>query len=234
MPVAAIGAAVASVGGAALSSSATKKASKKAVSAQVAMNEQNNALIRENRDMLSAKVDPYVQSGNRATEALNALLGLSGDATTQQAAFDTYRDNTGYQFRMNEGLRALASNYRARGVSQSGAASKGEMRYGQDYGSNEFWKYANGLSGQASTGLQGVGVLSGVTTNATNAMTAGNSNVANAQSNAALVNGAANNSLYGTAANALGGLFGQMGSSYQSNPFGNQRNPYGISGGPLY
>ncbi len=70
---------------------------------------------------------------------------------TAMSAFDRYRASDGYQFRQNEGMNALASNFRGRGVSQSGAADKALLRYGQDYGSNEFGKYLGYLSNQKAS-----------------------------------------------------------------------------------
>jgi len=290
MPAAAIVAgvsAVATVGGAALSASASKKAANKAVAAQTATTESNNALQRDIYDQNKQTLSPYVQTGNQANAAIMELLGYPAQQQQQQptnalaggvdwakyttsqpdalndwqtyhsgmdqnafgqwhyqrdgsqrdlapyttppyvpaqsqptgtnalSAFDTYKNSNGYQFRMNEGLNALASNFRARGVSQSGAAMKSMLRYGQDYGSNELGKYIGYLSNQQGVGLSAASAQAGVGQNYANALSANNQNQADALGNAALLKGQANNSLYGAAAGAIGNVAGNLlGSSY--------------------
>lgn len=139
------------------------------------------------------------------------------------SAFDRYRASDGYQFRQNEGLNALASNFRGRGISQSGAADKALLRYGQDYGSNEFGKYLGYLSNQQGVGLSGASALAGVGQNFANSVSANNQNAADATSNAALLSGQSQANIWGTAANALGNIGGQLGSSY-GNIFKNSGN----------
>jgi hypothetical protein len=58
----------------------------------------------------------------------------------------------GYQFRMNEGTKALNTSWAANGMRESGAAEKALLRYGQDYGSNEFNNEWNRLAGLAGVG----------------------------------------------------------------------------------
>lgn len=105
------------------------------------------------------------------------------------SAFDRYRASDGYQFRQNEGMNALASNFRGRGISQSGAADKALLRYGQDYGSNEFGKYLGYLSNQQGVGLSGASALAGVGQNYVNNVTANNNNAGNSLSNSLLARG---------------------------------------------
>lgn len=134
--------------------------------------------------------------------------------TNAKSAFDRYRDSSGYQFRMNEGMNALASDFRGRGISQSGAAQKALLKYGQDYGSNEFGKYLGYLGNQQGVGLSAGSALAGVGQGYANAISANNNSAADAISNAALLRGQGQANLYGTAANALGQIGGSLISSY--------------------
>lgn len=77
--------AAAGIGGAALSSSAQKKAANKAADTSLAVAEKNNALQKEIYGQNSAMLNPYVQRGNEAGAAINALLGISGTASTPAA-----------------------------------------------------------------------------------------------------------------------------------------------------
>lgn len=148
------------------------------------------------------------------------------------SAFDRYRQSSGYQFRQNEGMNALASNFRGRGISQSGAADKALLRYGQDYGSNEFGKYLGYLGNQQGVGLSGASALAGVGQGFANSVSANNQNAADAISNAALLRGQGTASVFGTAANALGNIGGQLVSSYGRSQAPDQ--PYYGMGSGIY
>lgn len=162
-----------------------------------------------NADGSRRDLTPY-QSGGGSTSA-------TSNTQAYQDAFQNYQNSTGYQFRLNQGLGALASNYRARGVSQSGAADKALLKYGQDYGSNEFANYLGQLSNQQAVGLSAANALAGVGTNYAGMVGANNQNAADAAANAAIAKANANNGLYAGVANAFGNLAGQaFGSSYKS------------------
>lgn len=119
-------------------------------------------------------------------------------------AFDIFRNSTGYQFRVNEGMDALNSGYAGSGLLQSGAALKALDDYRQNMASAEFGNYLGYLGQQQGTGLQAAGAQAGVGLNYANNVTALNQQNANALSNAAVAR--ANNS------NALIGSLGSIGS----------------------
>lgn len=90
-----------------------------------------------------------------------ALLGLGGDTEAAQQAFDNYRDSTGYQFRLDQGLGAITGGAASRGLLNSGATARALQGYGQNLASQEFGNYlgqiqtyAGGL-GDYLTALQG-------------------------------------------------------------------------------
>jgi hypothetical protein len=70
--------AVAAIGGAAISSSASKKAANKAADAATQNAEASNALQSQIYGENKALLSPYVNRGNSAGDAINALLGLGG------------------------------------------------------------------------------------------------------------------------------------------------------------
>ena len=93
--VAAIGSAV--VGGVA-SSKASKKASKRAQ--QTA--QENNSLQRDIFTQNQAALAPFQANGGSSTTAIGALLGLPrSDPNSQNAAFENFRNSTGYQQQFN-------------------------------------------------------------------------------------------------------------------------------------
>lgn len=135
----------------------------------------------------------------------------SSGAQAAQDAFNTFRNSTGYQFRFNEGMNGLNALNAARGSLDSGAAVKSALQFGQNIGSQEFGNYLGYLGNQQGVGMQGAGALAGVGLNALNNMTANNNSAGSAAANAALIRGSANNQLYGSIGNALGGLASSFG-----------------------
>jgi hypothetical protein len=93
--------------------------------------------------------DPnYVAPTNTATDDDDFLGGFTSEGWASS--------DPGYQFRLNEGTKALERSAAARGMLFSGATGKGLTRYAQDYASNEYDKSFNRLgvlsgSGQVAT-----------------------------------------------------------------------------------
>ena len=98
------------------------------------------------------------------TPAGNIGYGSAGQSPQEaaNAAFDTFRNSTGYQFRLGEGLDAVNSAYAGIGGLQSGAAMRGITEYGQNFASNEFGNYMNALGAQQAVGAGSASGLAGV------------------------------------------------------------------------
>lgn len=131
-----------------------------------------------------------------------------------QQAFGDWRDNSGYQFRFGEGVRALDAGASASGVRNSGAAQKALTKYGQNIGSQEFYNYLGALTGQQQVGTGAANALSGV--NSTYANNA--SNIAQNQgqniANSAVARANNTNQMIGGIASSFGnavGMYGGMG-----------------------
>lgn len=93
------------------------------------------------------------ERGGLAMGRIGALLGLGGDTAAAEDAFSQYRDSTGYQFRMGQGISAIEQSAATRGLLSSGATVKGLTEYGQGLASSEFQNYLQALSGAEGTGL---------------------------------------------------------------------------------
>jgi len=103
--------------------------------------------------------------GNGISPTMTGSNPMTGQQTAQQAqnaAFDNFRNSTGYQFRLGEGLDAVTSAYAGIGGLQSGAAMRGINEFGQNFASNEFGNYANLLSNQQAVGAGAGSALAGV------------------------------------------------------------------------
>ena len=105
---------------------------------------------------------------------------------------DIVKATPGYQFRMDEGYKALDRSAAARSGILSGAQTKAAQRYGQDYATNEFQNYLNRLTpliqtGAAAAGAQQQGILNtagtqaGLTGRHTSALGQGYGNYGSAQ-----------------------------------------------------
>lgn len=124
--------------------------------------------------------------------------------TAQQAAegaFDIFRNSTGYQFRLGEGMDAVTSAYAGIGGLQSGAAMRGINEYGQNFASNEFGNYMNALGGQQAVGAGAASSLAGVGQNYANTVI--NSNNYNTQNQMAAQLGKQN--VFGNMLGTVGG-----------------------------
>lgn len=255
MPVAAIiGSAVVGAGATLVASKNSSKAIKSASDSSNVAAAQSLQFQREARDDNKGILNPYVQQGYAANNAIGALLGLNGGGTTNgmgygqlspdnpaalnqitqmggqasspfQQAFQNYQNSTGYQFRLGEGMKALNNQYAGAGLLNSGAAQKAAIQFGQNAGSQEFGNYLAQLSGQQQVGLSAGNALAGVGTNFANNATNITTGAANNSANAALAQANNNNALIGNFAGIAGNAIGAL-SSYNV-----ARNPYGIAGG---
>jgi len=95
-----------------------------------------------------------LQRADQAGGLYGALLGLGGDQQAANDAFNQYKDSTGYQFRMDQGLRGITDSRAAQGVLNSGATSKALMDYGQGMASREFSNYLGQLGNAQQFGNQ--------------------------------------------------------------------------------
>lgn len=284
------------IGSAVISGNAAKNAAKSSQQAA----DQSAQLQRDTYQQNAATLAPYVQSGNQASGAINALLGIGGQsqptqqanalsqfqggpdyaayvqanpdvlaefgqeaqafggdmssfgqfhyqkygqregrqlpgvqsATAQapnqqqqyQSAFDNYRNSTGYQFRLNEGMNALNSGYAGAGVIRSGAAMKAATQYGQNLASGEFNNYLGALGNQQGVGLSAASAQAGVGQNYANNLTAINQNNAANQGNAGLVGASATGQALNSLASIGAGIFGQTRAPYSGLPSPSQIN----------
>ncbi len=110
-------------------------------------------------DYLKGAFAPTVASGNDAGSAIMTLLGMGGDPTAQQAAFQRYLDGSGYQFALDQGTRAITGTAAGRGLLNSGATLRAMSDYGQKTGMSFFDQYMNRLAQQQSSGMAGAGLI---------------------------------------------------------------------------
>ena len=105
------------------------KASKYAAAIYAQVTREQIAAQKEMFAKTEANLTPWRVEG---TKALNTLSGMV------EAGPGEFKESPGYQFRLDEGQKAVERSAASRGSLQSGATIKGIERYAQDYASNEY------------------------------------------------------------------------------------------------
>lgn len=117
------------IGGVIQGNAANSAADKAAAAAREA-----NALQERMYNQTRADQEPWRTAG------ANALSGLGSADFQRDFTMADYQKDPGYDFRMQEGQKALERSAAAKGGLQSGGTLKALSRYGQDYASNEYGK----------------------------------------------------------------------------------------------
>lgn len=145
---------------------------------------------------------------------------VSQGPNTSDPRYGGFYASPGYQFRMDEGNRAITGNRAASGMLQSGDTLRALSRYGQDYASNEFNTQLNQLFNVAGLGQTATG--QGNALGANYAANVGNNNIN--QGNVLASSYANQGNIW---QNALGNLGGYA--AYQWGNNSGQANPYNSS-----
>lgn len=161
----------------------------------------------------------------RATTPPGTVPATGSNPQSALSAWDQFRNSTNYQWRLNEGTRALEQQFAAHGALDSGAAVKSAVKYNQEFAANELSNYMNLLAGQQAMGLSAAGAVAGVGTNYAGNVAAQNTNAANAAANAALMQGQASANQWG----AIGGAAGQLGGALYQYGMGQMQPQYGYA-----
>lgn len=122
--------------------------------------QQSSASLNQAYPEISSTFSPVAAQTSGATNAISSLLGLNGE-TGQNAAFDNYRNSSGYNFIRDQGLDGINSNNATHGLLGSGSALKGVSTYTTGLASQYLDKYLSQLSSLAGTGLTAGQVISG-------------------------------------------------------------------------
>lgn len=143
-------------------------------------------------DTTRADLAPWRTAGGAGIGRLADLYGLNGDAA-RDTAYAGFEKSPGYQFRVNEALKAVERTASARGRLRSPATEKAVGRYVSDYVAGpEFNSYADRLA-----------QIAGVGQSATNSTAAAGAQAASGIGNAQIAAGNARASGYVNTANAI-------------------------------
>lgn len=173
------GSALTGLGGAYLQSSAARDAAKQQSDAARYAADMQYKMYEEQR----ADQQPWRQAGAQA------LTQMNDPFFQQNFSMKDFQEDPGYQFRMDQGLKALQASAAARGGLMSGNTLKGITDYSQDYASNEYQNAYNRFTNNQSQRFNRLASLAGLGQTANGQVGAAGSNFAN-QAGAALMGGA--------------------------------------------
>ena len=109
---------------------------------------------RFSRIFLTKRLSILRRTGRRAKTRFAITLTRSVTAAWLRlcSAFST--KTPGYDFRLNEGTRAIEGSAAARGGLYSGATMQALQNYGQDYATNAYENWLNRVGGLTQMGQQ--------------------------------------------------------------------------------
>lgn len=162
----AIGAAV--IGGIISSNAAGDASSTQAGAARNA-----SAVSQAQFEQQRADADPWRQAGTRA------LVGMEDSKFKETFDMNKYAADPGYQFRLDEGNKAINAAASSRGMATSGGTMKALARYGQDYSSNEYSKAYDRFNNDRTTQFNRLSSLAGVGQTANAQLANSGNNMAN-------------------------------------------------------
>ena len=159
------------------------------------------------REMFERQVqlqEPFRQAG---IQALNKLLPMA--MNYKPFSLKDFELDPGYQFRMQEGRRAVENSMLARGMGLSGSMLRGVTRYGQGIGSEEFMNAYNRYQTNRANEMNPLQSLAGAAQTSSNTLGSAAGQLGSSLSNLAVGAGNARASAYAGTANALASGIGQ-------------------------
>lgn len=184
-----------------------KKAAKTAADATLKAKADNKAFATEMYNKNTAMFQPQTTYADAADRMIAGLLGTGGDKAASDAAFANWKNSTGYQTNLTEGLNAVTANNAARGTFQSGATAKALQERGVQLNNNYLQQFLGNLTSQSNTGTAAKGAIAGQGTNLTNTIIQGNNTSAEAIGQKAITQANIFNNLLKNVGNSLTSSF---------------------------
>jgi hypothetical protein len=103
-----------------------------------------NAAQRQALEQSRADLEPWRTAGQGALTGVQNAAGLNGQPG-YDAAMSAFHTSPGYQFQLDQGLRAVDAGAAAQGFGRSGAVLKAEQAFGSGLADQSFKDYYNRL-----------------------------------------------------------------------------------------
>lgn len=107
---------------------------------------------------LSQAMMPQVQNATGSSNQMANMLGLNG-AQGQNEGFNNWKNSTGYQFGLDQGMGAITGGAASKGLLNSGSTAKALGKFGMDYASTKYGDYMNQLMGLGNQGNSAAGII---------------------------------------------------------------------------
>lgn len=183
--------------------------------------DQTLGIQRDAYNSSTAANAPYLTTGRSALNTLARTYGLDtvgadGQRTagTGQANFDAFQASPDYQFRFEQGIKGVDAGAAARGMLDSGATRKAEIKYAGNLASGEFGSYAQRLANLAGVGQNAASAQNNANANFANGAGGTITNAANSAVNANTGFGSSYGNTVTGAANTIANAGTGFGSSY--------------------
>lgn len=163
------GAAVLGVGGAIIGSNATKDAAQTQADAARYAADTQYKMYQQQRDDQA----PWRQAGQ------GALSQMQDPSFQKDFSMSDFQQDPGYQFRMDQGQKALEASAAARGGLMGGNFGTALSQYGQDYASNEYQNAYNRFTNNQSNRFNRLASIAGVGQTANGQLAQAGMNAAN-------------------------------------------------------
>jgi hypothetical protein len=108
------------------------------------------------QEQLGGSVGQVGQAGSQ----IGNMLGLNG-GQAQTQGFDNFRNSTGYQFGMDQGMKAITGGAASKGLLGSGSTLKALQGFGQNFASSKYGDYLSQLFNLGNMGQQSANIISG-------------------------------------------------------------------------
>lgn len=160
--------------------------------------------------------EPWRQVGVRALGRMEDP-NLMRDFTSAD-----FQADPGFDFRMNEGMKAINNAASARGLANSGSTVKAIGRYAQDFASNEYNNVYNRFNANQDKRFNRLAAQAGIGQTATNMVGQAGQNYANSVNQNIMGAGNARSAGAVAQGNAVSNMIGTGVNMYQQNQFMNQ------------
>lgn len=129
---------------------------------------------------------PALEARNASLQRMRELLGIGGDAGAsgygsfgRNITAADVQSEPGYQFGLDQSMRALNNQLAARGMRNSGAALKSAARYASDYATTKYDNAFNRINNQQTNQFNRFASVSGLGQTGANALSSAGQNYAN-------------------------------------------------------
>lgn len=197
--------ATAVVGGAVVGGIINSNASRRAAQTQADASNNATQIQKDMFDIQRSDQQPWREAGQQALGQLTSNMG----ELNRSFSMGDFQKDPGYQFRMDEGQKALERSAAARGGLQSGATMKAISRYGQDYAANEFQNAYNRFNNDKTNRFNQLATVAGIGQTANNQVGQAGQNFANNASNNMMSAANAQSAAQMAQANNLSNIAGQ-------------------------